>query len=173
MSTNYERAFASHPAVYEAWSELNAAVKADMDPRRYELVTLAAALALRSSYCSLAHGVVLSERFDEPVAAIVNDRANAGLSDADIASMELAERVATDATSVTPGLRQRMRESGLSDREIELVVLAAAARCFFSKSLDGLGAAPDPSFRTLDPELKEALVVGAAIEGEDVSDLAV
>ncbi len=56
MTTNYERAFAPHPAVFEAWGQLNAAIKSSMDARRYELATLAAALALRSSYCSLAHG---------------------------------------------------------------------------------------------------------------------
>ena len=34
-----------------------------MDTRRYELATLAAARELRSSYCSLAHGKILAERF--------------------------------------------------------------------------------------------------------------
>jgi hypothetical protein len=35
-----------------------------MDLRRYELATLAAAMRLRSSYCALAHGKELAERFD-------------------------------------------------------------------------------------------------------------
>ena len=43
------------------------------------------------------------------------------------------------------------------------VVLAAAARCFFSKTLDALGVRPDASYRELDPELREALVVGRPI----------
>ena len=43
------------------------------------------------------------------------------------------------------------------------VALAAAARCFFSKTLDALGVRPDSSFRELDPELREALVVGRPI----------
>ena len=165
MTTNYERAFSAHPAVYEAWKELNGAIKAGMDLRRYELATLAAALALRSSYCSLAHGQLLSEQFHEPVAAIVKDRSGAGLSDADIAVMELAERVVTDASSVTPEERRRLGELGVSDHEVELIVLTAAARCFFSKSLDALGALPDSSYRTLDPELRELLTVGVPIHG--------
>jgi hypothetical protein len=41
-----------------------------MDPRRYELVTLAAARVLRSSYCSLAHGKTLAEQFLGPEATI-------------------------------------------------------------------------------------------------------
>src|SRR3954462_4586263 len=48
---NYTRVFANRPAVLEAWRALNGAVKASMDPRRYELATVAAALRLRSSYC--------------------------------------------------------------------------------------------------------------------------
>jgi alkylhydroperoxidase family enzyme len=53
---NYERAFAARPDVYRAWRELLTAIRANMDPRRYELATFAAAQRLRSSYCSLAHG---------------------------------------------------------------------------------------------------------------------
>ena len=43
------------------------------------------------------------------------------------------------------------------------VVLAAAARCFFSKTLDALGVLPDASFHELEPELREVLVVGRPI----------
>ena len=45
MPTNFERAFAARPEVYAAWAELNGAIKAGMDLRRYELATLAAASA--------------------------------------------------------------------------------------------------------------------------------
>ena len=44
------------PSVYAAWRQLNGAIKAGMDLRRYELATVAAARRLRSSYCMLAHG---------------------------------------------------------------------------------------------------------------------
>jgi hypothetical protein len=43
------------------------------------------------------------------------------------------------------------------------VVLAAAARCFFSKTLDALGVEPDASYRDLEPALREVLVVGRPI----------
>ena len=46
--TNFERAFTPRPDVYRAWQQLNGAIKAEMDPRRYELATLAAA---RSTTC--------------------------------------------------------------------------------------------------------------------------
>ena len=49
MPTNLERAFDDWPEVYAAWAQLNGAIKAGMDLRRYELATLAAARRLRSS----------------------------------------------------------------------------------------------------------------------------
>src|SRR5512142_1529437 len=73
MPTNYERAFEQRPEVYAAWQQLNGAIKGGMDLRRYELATLAAARRLRSSYCCLAHGSVLLERFGEPVREIALD----------------------------------------------------------------------------------------------------
>ena len=81
MPTNYERAFEPRPEVYAAWVQLNTAIKAGMDLRRYELATLAAARKLRSSYCSLAHGSVLAERFGEPVVQIAADRSAATATD--------------------------------------------------------------------------------------------
>ena len=46
---NYERAFATRPAVYAAWRGLVAAITASMDERDYEVATLGAARALRST----------------------------------------------------------------------------------------------------------------------------
>ena len=163
MTTNYERAFAERPEVYAAWGQLNGAIKRGMDLRRYELATLAAARRLRSSYCCLAHGSVLLERFGEPVPQIARDHRAAGLDEIDIAVMDLAERVVDDATSIDDADLQRLRDLGLSDADIMDVVLAAAARCFFSKTLDALGVRPDASYSELAPELREALVVGRPI----------
>lgn len=163
MPTNYERAFAERPEVLAAWRELNGAIKAGMDLRRYELATLAAARRLRSSYCCLAHGKVLLESFGEPVREIALDHRAARLDETDIAVMDLAERVVDDASSIEDADLQRLRDLGLSETDIMDVVLAAAARCFFSKTLDALGVRPDASFSSLEPELREALVVGRPI----------
>lgn len=163
MTTNYERAFEQRPAVYAAWRQLNGAIKAGMDPRRYELATLAAARRLRSSYCCLAHGAVLAEQFGAPVAQIATDHRAAGLDEVDVAVMDLAEQVADDATSIGEADLQRLRDLGLSQEEVTDVILAAAARCFFSKTLDALGVRPDSSYRELEPGLRQALVVGRPI----------
>ena len=163
MPTNFERAFAPRPDVFAAWVQLNTALKEGMDLRRYELATLAAALRLRSSYCALAHGSVLRERFGEPVREIALDRRSAGLDEIDLAVMDLAERVVDDATSIEDAYLRRLRDLGLSETEIMDVVLTAAARCFFSKTLDALGVLADARYGELEPELREALVVGRPI----------
>jgi alkylhydroperoxidase family enzyme len=163
MTPNLERAFSERPEVFAAWKQLNGSIKAGMDLRRYELATLAAARRLRSSYCCLAHGTVLLEDFGEPVHEIALDHRAAGLDDVDIAVMDLAERVVDDATSISDAELQRLRDLGLSEEDIMDVVLAAAARCFFSKTLDALDVRADKSYHELDPELREALVVGRPI----------
>ena len=162
---NFTQALSLRPEVYAAWRQLNGAIKAGMDLRRYELATVAAAQRLRSSYCMLAHGSVLVDKFldAEEVRAIVDDRRTAGLDAADVAVMDLAEKVADDATSIQQGDIDRLRSLGLSDADILDVVLAAAARCFFSKTLDAIGAEPDAKYADMDPALRDTLTVGRAI----------
>jgi uncharacterized peroxidase-related enzyme len=162
---NFTRAFSLRPAAYAAWRQLNGAVKSSMDLRRYELVTVAVARRLRSSYCTLAHGTVLIDRFldADSVTAVVADHRTAGLSATDVAVMDLAEKVADDATAVHHADIERLRSVGLSDAEIVDVVLAAAARCFFSKTLEALGVEPDAKYADLDPSVRDVLTVGRAI----------
>ena len=163
---NLTKAFSLRPDVYAAWRQLNGAIKANMDPRRYELATLGAARRLRSSYCALAHGSVLLDGgflTPEGVRAVAGDHETAELEAVDSAIVDLADTVARDATSVTEADADRLRSLGLTDAEILDVVLAAAVRCFFSKALDALGVEPDAKFRQLDPEVRDALTVGRSI----------
>ncbi|HKO27234.1 MAG TPA: carboxymuconolactone decarboxylase family protein [Solirubrobacteraceae bacterium] len=163
---NLTQAFSLRPEVYGAWKQLNGAVKGGMDLRRYELATIAAARELRSSYCMLAHGSVLMNKgFLEPegLRAVAVDHRSADLDDVDVAVMDLAAKVARDATSVEQDDVDRLRSLGLSDQDVVDVVLTAALRCFFSKVLDGLGAEPDAQYGQLDPAVRDALTVGRAI----------
>ena len=78
--------------------------------------------------------------------------------------MDLADKVADDATAVTQADIDRLRGLGLADAEIFDVVAAASARCFFSKTLDALGVQPDARFGDLEPAaLREQLTVGRPI----------
>lgn len=163
---NYTKAFSLRPNVMQAWDGLAGAVRSGMELRSYELATVAAAQQLRSSYCSLAHGKILAEQvFDGPDAAraAVVDPAGSGLAEVDVAVMDLAGKVAADATSVTEGDIQRLRDLGCSDTDILDVILAASLRCFFSKVLDATGSLADSAFRSLDPQLRDVLTVGRPI----------
>jgi uncharacterized peroxidase-related enzyme len=162
---NSEAAFSQRPDVYDAWRNLLGTIRDGVDDRRYELATMAAARRMRSSYCMLAHGSVLAERFMPPEAVrqLAIDHRTAGLDEVDVAIMDFAEKVADDAGSVTQEDADRLRALGLSDKEILEVVLIAAARCFFTKVLDGVGAQADATYAGLDAALRDALVVGRPI----------
>ena len=47
---NYAKAFSLHPEVYDAWTKLISAIRSKMRLRRYELVTIASAMALKCTY---------------------------------------------------------------------------------------------------------------------------
>ena len=163
---NYTKVFAHRPDVLAAWQGLNGAIKASMDLRIYELATLAAALRLRSSYCSLAHGAVLADRHvgSDALPGIVADPRTAGLTDVEVAVMTLADKVAAGAANMTAEDLKELRDLGLDDAAVLDVVFAAAARCFFSSVLDAVGAEPDAAYRRLDESVREALTIGRAIE---------
>jgi len=160
---NYTQAFSHRPGVYTAWRQLVGAITQNMDPRRYELVSVAAGRALRSTYCTAAHSGVLVDMWLEPAAvqALVADPRAAGLDEVDVAVIELADKVARDASTVEQTDVDRLRELGLSDAEVFDVVVAAALRSFFAKTLDGLGAQADAQFaHQLDGKLLDAVTVG-------------
>jgi uncharacterized peroxidase-related enzyme len=162
---NYAKAFSHRPDVMTGWSGLLASIRGHLDARRYELVTLAAARALRSSYCMLAHGSVLLGKFysADQMTAIAGDPTTAELAPADVAMMALAEKVARDASAITEADVRALREHGLTDAEVFDIAATAAARCFFSKLLDALGAEPDAAYEGLDDGLKRRLTPGRPI----------
>ncbi len=165
---NYAKAFNLRPRVMDGWAQLQKSIRSTMDSRRYELVALAAARALRNSYCSLAHGRVLEAQFfsAEDVTRIARRDEGSPLEPADAAVMAFAEKVVRQADSVTREDVERLRSHGLTDGEIFDVVVVVAARCFFSKTLDALGAEPDASYEALSPDLRDALTVGRPISRE-------
>ena len=170
---NYAKVYSRRPGVLMAWGELIGAIRRNIDGRRYELATIAAARALRSSYCMLAHGPRLAGNYASTAeaTAICGDFRTADLSDADVAVMSYAEKIVRDATSVTQDDIDELRRHGLTDDDIFDVAVTAAARCFFSKVPDALGAAPDATLGEIDPAFRDALVVGRAISEEPVETM--
>ena len=138
---NYAKLFSHRPQVMATWAAFLASIRGNMDPRRYELVTLAAARALQCSYCMLAHGAVLRRDFysAEQLIEITRDSAASDLTRADV---------------------QGLLDRGFSDAEIFDITAAASARCFFSKLLDALGAEADGAYDFLEDPLKQLLTPG-------------
>jgi uncharacterized peroxidase-related enzyme len=163
---NYAKVFSHRPGTMDAWAGLLESIRADLDDRHYELITLSAARALRSSYCMLAHGTILRERFYplQRLGEIANDPTSAGLEPAEVAMMDFAEQVVHDAAAITESDIQVLREHGFTDAQIFDVAAAAAARCFFSKLLDALGAEPDAAYSQLEEDLRERLIIGRPID---------
>ncbi len=165
---NYARVFCDRPEVMRLWADLLSGIRRHVEPRRFELVTLAAALELGSSYCTLAHARVLGERFlSEAELRAVAAGEPGSLSEAEQAMMALARKVVADASSVTRQDVEALRAHGLAEDEIFDVVAVTAARCFFAKLVDALGAQPDATFLELGPQLCERLTVGRPIAAEE------
>ena len=164
---NYTRAFSARPDVLQGWLALKDAITSGMDPRLYELATVAAATAMRSSYCSLVHGNILATGYYPPeqVVSIAGDgdEAAAALDTADAAVVRFARKVAEEAEQITPEDVGELRRLGFSDADVFNVILAAAARCFFSKVLDATGTLPDAALHGLPDQLRAALTVGRDI----------
>jgi uncharacterized peroxidase-related enzyme len=160
---NYAAAFSTRPDVAQAWNVLNTTIRDGMDRRRFEIATIAAARALRSTYCTAAHSKFLRDVCGDEAAvrSIAEDPSGASLDDQDRAVYEFAARVATDAASVEQADVDRLRALGLSDGDVAEVVFAAAARSFFTRVLDGLGARLDAeTAAAFPPELRASMVVG-------------
>jgi uncharacterized peroxidase-related enzyme len=162
---NWARPFSLRPAVRDGWVALLASVKANLPARTFELATLAAARAVGSSYCSLAHGRILAEKVLDAasVTAIASGAEAAPLEPRERAMMAYAAKIARDASSITADDVDALRADGWSDEEIFDIAAAAAARCFFSKVLDALGVQADAVFHDLDPAMRDALTVGRPV----------
>lgn len=162
---NWTQAFSLRPGVRDGWVALLKAIQSNLSVRSYELATLAAARALRSSYCSLAHGSVLADRvFDAAaVTAIMADGDESPLEPRERAMMAFVEKVALSADRITAADVEALKSHGYRDEEIFDLAAAGAARCFFSKLLDALGIQADSAFNGLDPALRRALTVGRPV----------
>jgi uncharacterized peroxidase-related enzyme len=163
---NYARAFSTRPDVAEAWGVLSRAVRDGMDRRLFEISTVAAARARRSTYCTAAHSKFLRDVCGDEATmrAICEHPDGSSLQGRDQAAYELAAAVAGDASAITQEQIDGARAGGLSDADVADVVFAAAARCFFTAVLDGLGAQLDRQTASeFSPELLPTLVVGRPV----------
>ena len=163
---NYAAAFSTRPDVARAWDTLNTAIREGMDRRRFEIATIAAARALRSTYCTAAHSKFLRDECGDEATmrSIAAEPSGAALGPQDRAVYEFAGKVAVDASRVEQADVDRLRAAGLSDGDIADVVFAAAARSFFTRVIDGLGAQLDAqTAETFPGDVLESMIVGRPV----------
>ena len=157
---SHTRAMALNPEAVRAFEALIKSVAPGLGMRRYELVTLAAAGAIGSQACRLAHGQKSLRYIDaDELERVARDFRSAGLPAEEVAMMEFAEKLSLDSASMTEQDAAALRDHGFTDREIVDIAMAAAARNFYSRSLHALGVEVDvPS--GLSPQLRDALLAG-------------
>ncbi|KGN38501.1 carboxymuconolactone decarboxylase family protein [Knoellia subterranea] len=163
---DYAGALSHRPDAALAWGALNQTIRGSMDRRRFEIATIAAARARRSTVCTVAHSSFLRDVVgdDETLASLCEHPDGSGLDEVDRAVHEFATKVATDPASIDQGDVDRLRTLGLSDTDVTNVALAVGARLFFTAVLDALGAQADsPTAQTFPPEQLESMVVGRPV----------
>lgn len=163
----YAKVFCYRPEVMALWADLQRGIRKHQDAKRFELVTLAAATALRSTNCAMAHSMKLKKYLSNKELGwlLAGDGFKKGIiTEAEAAAMELARKVATDASAVEQADIDELIHLGLTEAEVFDVVATAAARAFFTKIVDGLGGLADHNYPELCDELKLRLSTGRPLK---------
>jgi uncharacterized peroxidase-related enzyme len=156
---NHAKVFSLRPDVLEAWRAFQGSIRKNLRLRRYELVTLAAAMALNCRYCLLAHGTILIKNgFSvDQLRVILTDFYEAGLERAEVAMMEFTQKLIRNANEITQADIDALRALDFEDVEILDITLTATMRSFASKTFDALGAEPDAVYDELEHQLTDLL----------------
>jgi uncharacterized peroxidase-related enzyme len=156
---NHAMVFSLRPEVLEAWRTFQGSIRKNLRLRRYELVTMAAAMALNCRYCLLAHGSILIKNgvsLDQ-LRMILTDFSEAGLEVAEVEMMKFAQRIIRNANEITQADIDALRKLELEDVEILDITLTATMRSFASKTFDSMGAEPDAVYDELEHQLADLL----------------
>jgi len=166
---NYAKSFCHRPEVMARWGKLLAEIRRPLDDRTFELATFAAAIELRHTSCSLAHGNKLREFFsEEDIRAIAEQRPVESVTEAEQEMMRFARLVARDASAITADDVARLKGHGFDDADVFDIAATAAGRAFFTKLLDATGSLPDSRFFRLPDALRDSLTVCRPIESAEV-----
>jgi uncharacterized peroxidase-related enzyme len=156
---NHAKVFSLRPDVLEAWRAFQSSIRKNLRLKRYELVTLAAAIALNCRYCILAHATILNKSgvsLDQ-LRMILTNFNDAGLERAEVAMMEFAQKIIRNANLITQTDVDALRALDLEDTEILDITLTATMRSFASKTFNALGAGPDAAYDELEHKLSDLL----------------
>ena len=156
---NHAKVFSLRPEVLEAWRAFQGSIRKNMRLRRYELVTLAAAMALNCRYCLLAHGSILIKNgiSVDQLRMILTNFNDAGLERVEVVMMEFAQKIIRNAYEIKQADVDALHALDLEDIEILDITLTATMRSFASKTFDALGAEPDAVYNELEHQLTDLL----------------
>ena len=158
---NYARVFCWRPEIMGLWAQLQAGIKKNMDKRRFELLTFAAAHTLRSTLCSLAHGRALTAFFSpEDVQLMARGASPGSLTAAEAAMMSFARKVARGPFAVAASDVDELKKHGFSDAEVFDIAAVVSARAFWTGIVESLGVEPEPPFHDLEPDFRKTMTVG-------------
>jgi uncharacterized peroxidase-related enzyme len=143
---NLTRLWAWRPDVFEAFTATRLLLTGEslLTDREVAVIVCATASTLGCAYCSLAWGNKLT-KLAEPAlaAAALGGPPSADMSAREAALATWAHKVVVDPNATTADDVERLRTSGLSEREIFEATALVAFRLAFSTINDALGAQPD------------------------------
>jgi uncharacterized peroxidase-related enzyme len=167
---NVTRLWGWRPDLYESFAALRNGLmdSSALTARDFAVLVAATAAQRDDSYCSYAWGQKLAKLTDgETAAQVLGGEPAPELSDREAALAEWARRVVDDPNATTEHEIARLREMGLTDREIFEATAFIAFRLAFSTVNDALGAAPDKQLAdAAPPPVRAAVTYGRAASPE-------
>jgi alkylhydroperoxidase family enzyme len=169
---NYAKVFGHRPEVMVRWGRLLAEIRRPMDDRLFELATFAAALELKNTACSLAHGEQLAKFIsEEGVQTLAEGETDDVITEAEAVVMAFAGKIARDASSIEQQDIDALKAQGFSDAEVFDIATTVAGRSFLTKILDALGVEMDVTAMDMSESFRQALTVGRPISRNAVEAL--
>ncbi len=169
---NYAKVFGHRPEVMVRWGRLLAEIRRPMDDRLFELATLAAAIELKNTACSLAHGQQLAKFINEDgVQALAAGETDNVITEAEAVVVAFATKIARDASSIGQQDVDALKAQGFSDAEVFDIATTVAGRSFLTKILDALGVEMDKTAMHMSEAFRQALTVGRPISRDAVEVL--
>jgi len=158
---NYAKVFGHRPEVMVRWGRLLAEIRRPMDDRLFELATFSAALELKNTACSLAHGEQLAKFIsEEGVQTLAEGKTGDVITEAETVVMAFAGKIARDASSIEQQDVDALKAQGFSDAEVFDIATTVAGRSFLTKILDALGVQMDVTAMDMSETFRQALTVG-------------
>jgi uncharacterized peroxidase-related enzyme len=166
---NLARAWAWRPEVFEGFAALRAQLTNNSALTKRDLAVLvsATAAALGDSYCALVWGTTLARETSPSIAAaVIKNETTNGLLKRDRVLAAWARKVATDPNGTQSADVSRLRDAGLTEREIVEATIFIAFRVAFATVNDALGVSPDRELAASAPqEVAGAVAFGRPVAG--------